>query len=190
MAEKFEASKNILPGDPWIRAELKALAGKVMSKHDSEQLLNAAKLKEYTAKVQSLLSIAQNIDKQKLRYRHPYVCDTFVKKIFNDMGNDSLKNVYWSQGIYLAYTNALKGTITATTTFSSLWKKPQAWDLLFFLNAHGTCPHVGIVSEYSPQGITIYDASLVGVGKRTVSPGEINGNYWYTHLAFAAPFPQ
>jgi len=94
MAEKFEASKNILPGDPWIRAELKALAGKVMSKHDSEQLLNAAKLKEYTAKVQSLLSIAQNIDKQKLRYRHPYVCDTFVKKIFNDMGNDSLKNVY------------------------------------------------------------------------------------------------
>jgi hypothetical protein len=106
------------------------------------------------------------------------------------MGNDSLKTVYWSQGMYLAYNNALKGSITVTDKFSSSWKKPQVWDLLFFLDKNETCPHVGIVSEYTPNGITIYDASMVGVGKRTIAPAEFTWAYWYTHMAYASPFTQ
>ena len=58
-----------------------------MGKNKTEADLKAVQLKEYTDKIQSLLQTAKTISdaKPKLMYGHPYVCDTFVKKIFNEI---------------------------------------------------------------------------------------------------------
>jgi hypothetical protein len=87
MVETLKAS-NVGPKGLMAKSSVSSL------ENSYKKVKQIAAQEAYVKKVESLLDIAQSIGDQNLSYRHPYVCDTFVKKIFHEMGNDSLKTVY------------------------------------------------------------------------------------------------
>ncbi len=104
-----------------------------------------------------------NICKKHLWYGKPYVCDTLVKKAFND------KNLNAIYGTYKMYDFLEKSQNTdlvkdSWLLFDKTTKPPKAWSIICFVdktNNKELCKHIWIYWWLDTDwNHTIYDASV------------------------------
>lgn len=149
-----------------------------------------------TVKVHALLDNAKTLSNYapKLTYglwSGQFVCDTFIKYLFSQAGDESLKWLYWAPSLYTHFNPSKENTITSTSryAFNTAEKYPSAGDLLFFTDANGTCWHVAMLSRVDATGnMYVYDATPTkGVSERKLRPNELIAPSAYKNIYYTSP---
>lgn len=191
----MRAKKNIVNSVPNAIARVKAIAAKETHENTVDFLLNIA-----GEIAEKKLPYALDYNRKVLPPKYPksFVCDTFIKYLYNrsdDPGLKSVAEVWWAVWWLYNYFSPPKTNMITSSNISSFklsWTLTPG-DLMFFQDVTWKFGHVALYSRTdSNWDIYIYDASGIGVRERKLRPNELHSipRTWnYNKIYFGSPVP-